>query len=143
VPGGVRDVGWGLQPRGASIEPDEVVQMALGQLREYLARQRREFTGPLDLLPMEPVSEAVLQALRTVGYEKTITYGELVALSGTGVPARAIGEIMAATPVPIIMACHGVVASNGLGWIFGGEPGRYLETERSLLENEGSRSTRG
>jgi len=41
VPGGVRGVGWGLQPRGASIEPDEVVQMALGQLREYFAGQRQ------------------------------------------------------------------------------------------------------
>jgi O6-methylguanine-DNA--protein-cysteine methyltransferase len=68
VPGGVRGVGWGLQPRGASIEPDEVVLMALGQLREYSAGQRREFAVPLDLLPMEPISETVLQALRTVGY---------------------------------------------------------------------------
>jgi O-6-methylguanine DNA methyltransferase len=59
---------------------------------------------------------------------KTITYGELAALSGTGVPARAIGEIMAATPVPIIMPCHGVVASDGLGGYSGGEPGRHLET---------------
>jgi methylated-DNA-[protein]-cysteine S-methyltransferase len=90
-------VGWGLQPRGASIEPDEVVQMAPGQLREYFAGQRREFTLPLDLPPMEPVSEAVLQALRTVSYGKTITYGELAALSGTGAAARAIGEIMAAS----------------------------------------------
>jgi methylated-DNA-[protein]-cysteine S-methyltransferase len=56
VPGGVREVGWGLQPRGASIEPDEVVQMALGQLREYFAGQRREFTLPLDLPPIEPVA---------------------------------------------------------------------------------------
>ena len=138
MPGGVREVGWGLQPRGASIEPDEVVQMALGQLREYFAGQRREFTLPLDLPPIEPVSETVLQALRTVGYGRTITYGELAALSGTGVPVRAIGEIMAATPVPIIMPCHGVVASNGLGGYSGGEPGRHLETKRWRLENEGA-----
>jgi hypothetical protein len=59
VLGGVREVGWGLQPQGASIKPDEVVQMALGQLREYFAGQRREFTFPLDLHPMEPVGEAV------------------------------------------------------------------------------------
>jgi methylated-DNA-[protein]-cysteine S-methyltransferase len=111
---------------------------ALGQLREYFAGQRREFTLPLDLPPIEPVSETVLQALRTVGYGKTITNGELAALSGTGVPARAIGEIMAATPVPIIMPCHGVVASNGLGGYSGGEPGRHLETKRWLLENEGA-----
>jgi O6-methylguanine-DNA--protein-cysteine methyltransferase len=54
--------------------------------------RRREFTLPLDLPPMEPVSEAVVQALRTVSYGKTITYGELADLSGTGVPVRAIGE---------------------------------------------------
>jgi hypothetical protein len=52
----------------------------------------REFAFPLDLHPMEPVSETVLQALRTVGYGKTITHGELAALNGTGVPARAIGR---------------------------------------------------
>ena len=112
-PAGVREVGWRLRPAGASIEPDETVQMALGQLREYFAGQRREFTLPLDLPPMEPVAEAVLQALTTVGYGKTITYAELAELSGTGVPARAIGEIMAANPVPIIIPCHRVVASDG------------------------------
>jgi methylated-DNA-[protein]-cysteine S-methyltransferase len=137
-PAGVREVGWRLRPQGASIEPDEMVQMALGQLREYFAGQRREFTLPLDLPPMEPVPHAVLQALRSVGYGKTITYGELAQLSGTGVPARAIGEIMAANPVPIIIPCHRVVASDGLGGYSGGEPGRQLETKRWLLENEGA-----
>ena len=88
-PAGVRQVGWRLRPEGASIEPDETVQMALGQLREYFAGQRRDFMLPLDLPPMEPVSEAVLQALRTVRYGETITYTELAKLSGTGVPAQA------------------------------------------------------
>ena len=138
VPAVVREVGWRLDPRGASIEPDETVQMALGQLREYFAGQRRNFALPLDLPPLEAVSEAVLGALRTVGYGETITYGELATLSGTGVPARAIGEIMAANPVPIIIPCHRVVASDGLGGYSGGEPGRHLETKRWLLENEGA-----
>ena len=137
-PAGVREVGWRLQPRGASTEPDEMVQMALGQLREYFAGQRREFTLPLDLPPMDQVAAAVLQALGTVGYGETITYGELAQLSGTGVPARAIGEIMAANPVPIIIPCHRVVASDGLGGYSGGEPGRQIETKRWLLENEGA-----
>ena len=99
------------------------MQRALGQLREYFAGQRRDFTLPLDLPPMEPVSEAVLQALRTVGYGETITYGELARLSGTGVPPRAIGEIMAANPVPIIIPCHRVVASDGLGGYSGASRG--------------------
>ena len=74
----------------------------------------------------------------TVRYGDTITYGELAELSGTGVPARAIGGIMAANPVPIIIPCHRVVASDGLGGYSGGEPGRHLETKRWLLENEGA-----
>jgi methylated-DNA-[protein]-cysteine S-methyltransferase len=115
-----------------------VVQMALGSCANTSPGSVESSPLPLDLPPIEPVSETVLQALRTAGYGKTITYGELAALSGTGVPARAIGEIMAATPVPIIMPRHGVVASNGLGGYSGGEPGRHLETKRWLLENEGA-----
>ena len=101
MPGGVREVGWGLQPPGASTEPDEVVQMALGQLREYFAGQRRVLRRAASRVhlasrptPIKPVSEAVL------------TLRELAEPGGTGVPARAIGEIMAATPVPIIMPCR-------------------------------------
>ena len=137
-PAGVREVGWRLRPEGASTEPVEIVQMALGQLREYFAGQRREFTLPLDLPPLEPVAMAVLEALMTVEYGMTITYGELAELSGTGVPARAIGGVMAANPEPIIIPCHRVVASDGLGGYSGGDPGRHLQTKRWLLENEGA-----
>jgi methylated-DNA-[protein]-cysteine S-methyltransferase len=137
-PAGVREIGWRLQPRGASIEPDETVQQVLGQLREYFAGQRREFDLPLDLVGLEPVTEAVLRTLLTVGYGETITYGELATRSGTGVPARAIGSIMAANPLPLIIPCHRVVASDGLGGYSGGEPGHGLETKRWLLENEGA-----
>ena len=136
-PAGVREVGWRLRPRGASTEPDETVQLVLGQLREYFAGQRRDFTLPLDLPPMEPVTEAVLRALMTVRYGDTITYGELAKLSGTGVPARAIGEIMAANPVPSSSRAIGWSPAMGSGYS-GGEPGRQLETKRWLLENEGA-----
>ncbi len=47
-PAGVRRVGWRLNPQGASTEPDETVQRALGQLREYFAGQRHDFDLPLD-----------------------------------------------------------------------------------------------
>ena len=137
-PAGVRAIGWHLDPGGASTEPDETVQRAIGQLREYFAGQRREFDLPLDLPPLPPTTEAVLRTLMTVGYGETITYGELAKRSGTGVPARAIGSIMAANPVPIVIPCHRVVASDGLGGYSGGEPGHGPETKRWLLENEGA-----
>jgi methylated-DNA-[protein]-cysteine S-methyltransferase len=137
-PAGLRATGWRLDPRGASMEPDETVQQTIGQLREYFAGQRRNFELRLDLPSLPPATEAVLRALMTVEYGETITYGELAERSGTGVPARAIGSIMAANPVPIVIPCHRVVASDGLGGYSGGEPGHSLETKRWLLENEGA-----
>lgn len=137
-PAGVRAVGWQLHPGTASTEPDETVQLALGQLREYFAGQRRDFDLPLDLPGLEPTTRAVLQTLSGVGYGETITYAELARRSGTGVPARAIGSIMAANPVPLVIPCHRVVAADGLGGYSGGDPGRELETKRWLLEHEGA-----
>ncbi len=137
-PAGIRYTGWRLAAEGASIEPEETLQQAIGQLREYFAGQRMDFDLPLDWPPLEPATRKVLEALRTVRAGETVTYGELAERSGTGVPARAIGSIMAANPLPLIIPCHRVVASDGLGGYSGGEPGRELETKRWLLENEGA-----
>ena len=109
-----------------------------GQLREYFGGQRGDFDLPLDLPPLEPTTLAVLTALRGVRGGETVTYAELARRSGTGVPARAIGSIMAANPVPLVIPCHRVVAADGLGGFSGGDPGHELETKRWLLENEGA-----
>lgn len=137
-PAGLRGLGWGLATRGASTEPDATVQAVVGQLREYFAGQRRDFDLPLDLPPLEPATRAVLAALQTVPYGATITYGELAARSGTGLPARAIGSIMGANPVPLVIPCHRVVAGDGLGGYSGGDPGQEIATKRWLLELEGA-----
>ncbi len=137
-PGGLRRLGWGLDPGGASTEPDETVQLVLGQLREYFAGQRGDFDLPLDLPRLEPTTLAVLEALRAVRAGETVTYAELARRSGTGVPARAIGSIMAANPVPLVIPCQRVVAADGLGGFSGGDPGHELETKRWLLEHEGA-----
>jgi methylated-DNA-[protein]-cysteine S-methyltransferase len=142
-PAGVRRTGWRMSTQGASPEPDETVQQALGQLREYFAGQRRTFDLPLDLPPLEPATLAVLTTLaETVGYGETVTYGELARRSGTGLPARAIGSVMGANPVPVIIPCHRVVASDGLGGYSGGERGHELEAKRWMLENEGALAPR-
>ena len=137
-PAGIRCTGWRLAPAGAPIEPDETVQQAIGQLREYFAGQRTDFDLPLDWPPLDSTTRKVLETLRTVRGGQTITYGELAERSGTGVPARAIGSIMAANPLPLVIPCHRVVAADGLGGYSGGEPGRELETKRWLMENEGA-----
>lgn len=117
---------------------DPVLSAALEQLDAYFAGELTVFDVPIDLGRQTPVTRAVLETLHeTVGHGESVTYGELAARSGTGVPARAIGSIMGANPIPLIVPCHRVVAGDGLGGYSGGAPGEGLATKRWLLEHEG------
>lgn len=139
---GIRSIGWRYRPSDAPGEDSpaaEHVAAALEQLGEYFAGERTDFDLPIRLDGLGDSSLAVLTALKdTVSYGETVTYGELAARSGTGVPARAIGAIMGSNPVPIVIPCHRVVASDGLGGYSGGERGRGRETKLWLLEREGA-----
>lgn len=110
---------------------------AVAQLGDYFAGSRHEFSVPVELGSLTPSTRQVLLALLEVPYGSAITYGELAQLSATGLPARAIGSVMGANPVPILIACHRVLAGDGLGGYSGGLPGQGLETKRWLLEHEG------
>lgn len=139
---GIRSIGWRYRPADAPTVGDSPaaahVVAALRQLGEYFAGTRTDFDLPIRLEGLGESSLAVLTALKdTVGYGETVTYGQLAARSGTSVPARAIGSIMGSNPVPIIIPCHRVVASDGLGGYSGGERGRGRETKLWLLEHEG------
>ncbi|GAA3693828.1 hypothetical protein GCM10022204_06970 [Microlunatus aurantiacus] len=114
-----------------------VLDSTVRQLGEYFAGRRREFDVDLDLDGLEPATRRVLLALREVPYGHAITYGELATLSGTGLPARAIGSVMGANPVPVLVGCHRVLAGDGLGGYSGGPPGQGPATKRWLLELEG------
>lgn len=135
---GLRTLDWRLGRPPAAGEPEEAVQQVLTELAEYFAGWRRRFDVALDLPPMPPHTRAVLDAMAAIEYGETITYGELARRSGTGLPPRAIGSIMGANPVPLVIPCHRVVASIGLGGFSGGEPGHELATKRWLLELEGA-----
>ena len=108
----------------------------------YFSGDRADFALPIDLGVQTDATRAVLMALyETVGSGETVTYGELAARSGTSIPARGIGAIMGANPVPLIVPCHRVVAGDGLGGYSGGDPGQGLQTKRWLLEHEGALPT--
>lgn len=135
---GVRAIRWctaGERPNGTDGRADAV----LAQLAEYFRGERREFDVPLDWGGTTETQRQVLQALYDqVPYGTSVTYGELAALSGTGVPARAIGTIMGGNPLPIVVPCHRVLAHDGLGGYSGGTEHDGLEVKRWLLTLEGA-----
>ncbi len=135
----ITDIGWRMpRPEDAGEAPDELLTETRNQLTAYFASDRRRFDVPLDLGEQSEGTRAVLTCLfETVPYGQSITYGELAARSGSGIPARGIGAIMGANPIPVIVPCHRVLAGDGLGGYSGGEHGQGLATKRWLLEFEG------
>lgn len=122
-----------------SANDDPVLLEALRQLRAYFDGRLTRFDVPFDLGRQTDVTRAVLTALaETVDHGASVTYGELAARSGTSIPARGVGAVMGANPVPIIVPCHRVVASDGLGGYSGGLSGQGIVTKRWLLEFEGA-----
>ena len=129
-------------PAGAVPGSERVLDEAVAQLRDYFVGDRDELDLPVDLGVQTDATMAVLSTLHeTVRAGATVTYGELAARSGTAIPARGIGAIMGANPVPLIVPCHRVVAGDGLGGYSGGAPGQGLATKRWLLEHEGALPT--
>ena len=58
--------------------------------------------------------------VREIPRGRTLTYGEVAALSGRPRAARAVGRAMACNPFVILVPCHRVVACCGLGGFAGG-----------------------
>ncbi|SDO73894.1 methylated-DNA-[protein]-cysteine S-methyltransferase [Nakamurella panacisegetis] len=138
---GLVAVRWGDIPaatRWPVVDDPDRLRPALDQLTAYFAGRLRTFTLPLDLSGLGRSPRLVLQTLfEQVGFGTSITYGQLAHRSGTGVPARGIGAIMGANPIPIVVPCHRVLAANGLGGYSGGRSGEGLATKRWLLTMEG------
>ena len=101
------------------------------EIVEYLAGRRRRFTVPAYLSAATPFHRKVLAALARVPYGRTVTYGQLAARAGRPRAARAVGSCVARNPVPLVIPCHRVVASGGLGGFGGG-----LDMKRRLLALE-------
>lgn len=97
---------------------------AAAQLVEYLAGGRTEFDVAVDWRLVAGTGERVLRTLHdTVAHGETVTYGELAARSGLGAghtAARGVGAIMGSNPVPVVVACHRVLAADGVGGFGGG-----------------------
>lgn len=103
------------------------------QLTEYFAGQRTTFDLPLEALG-SPFEHRVWNALRTIPYGTTTSYGELARRLGDPKGSRAIGTANGKNPIPIIVPCHRVIGANGELTGFGGG----LDTKRWLLEHEGA-----
>ena len=108
-----------------------VLKEAASQLEEYFAGERIEFDLPMEL-DGTAFQREVWAELTRIPYGKTISYGELARRVGRPSGPRAVGQANGRNPIAIIVPCHRVLASNGIGGYGGG-----LRVKRALLELEG------
>lgn len=125
---GVVAVTW----RRGRNDASALLDLAEAELRAYFDGTLRQFTVPVHLRTTQ-FQRDVCAAMSAIPFGETRTYGDLA--KALGVPAQAIGQGCGGNPVPIIIPCHRVLGSNGLGG-FSGAGG--VETKVALLKHEGA-----
>lgn len=109
-----------------------VLLQAEQELNEYFAHKRRTFTVKLD-----PTGTAfqnkVWNALRTIPFGQTRSYGEIADQIGSRKAVRAVGAANGRNPLSIIVPCHRVIGANGKLTGFAG--GLNVKAQLLALEN--------
>ncbi|HEY1827107.1 MAG TPA: methylated-DNA--[protein]-cysteine S-methyltransferase [Acidimicrobiales bacterium] len=121
----------GKKARSTGADAPPVLKEATTQLEEYFAGERQTFDLRMELDGTD-FQRSVWKELSRIPYGTTISYGELARRVGRPNGPRAVGQANGRNPIAIIVPCHRVVASNGLGGYGGGLP-----LKRALLAMEG------
>ena len=101
------------------------------QLGEYFTGKRKTFTVPLDLRGTR-FQQNVWEALCSIPFGETRSYGQLAEQLGNPRATRAVGAANGRNPISIIVPCHRVIGSSGKLTGFAGG----LETKARLLHLE-------
>ena len=100
-------------------------------IRQYCAGRRVECSilSRAASGAMGEMYEKVYQTVQAIPYGATATYGEIARRAGTG--PRVVGRAMACNPTPLVIPCHRVVSTRGIG---GFSPA--IEIKEALLSME-------
>ena len=113
-----------------------IIAETIQWLDDYFAGKR-----PCNVPRLNPQGTAfqkrVWQALFTIWFGQTKTYGEIAKMVGCR-SAQAVGQAVGRNPIALIIPCHRLIAANGQlgGYAYGTEiKKRLLELEEILLKH--------
>lgn len=128
-------IGAGPSAAPASPAPrNPILDNAMRQIQEYCAGTRKHFDLPLNPQGTE-FQRAIWAGLQQIPYGASLSYQELGEKAGVGKAPRAVGGAVGANPLPIVIPCHRVLASDRK--ITGYSGGAGIPTKINLLELEG------
>jgi methylated-DNA-[protein]-cysteine S-methyltransferase len=128
---GLRGLYMGGKPDPAWQRDDAVFANTVTQLDEYFTGARTEFDLELDMRGTD-FQKKVWEALLTIPYGETRSYGEIARQIGRPDRARAVGAANGQNPIAVIVPCHRVIGADGSLVGYGGG----LERKRLLLDLE-------
>lgn len=121
-------------------EPPPGIAEAISLIQRYCAGEFVDFSAvPLDLSAVDAERRRIYEAMRSLHFGETTTYGALARQAGAAESdweaAQRVGVAMGRNPLPIVVPCHRVLAA-------GGKPGGFsacggTATKQTLLALEG------
>jgi methylated-DNA-[protein]-cysteine S-methyltransferase len=130
--GAIVSLDWGWVPQQIS---SPILERAAQQLDAYFDGELTAFDLPLAPAGTE-YRRSIWQALCDIPYGETRSYLDIARLAGGS--ARSVGQANGRNPIPLIIPCHRVVATAGIGGYSGGDG---LATKRWLLALENPNRT--
>ena len=103
------------------------------QLTEYFQKQRRYFDLNFDLVGYTDFQKSVWRLVSKIPYGQTVSYLDIAKNLNNPGAVRAVGMANGQNPIPIIIPCHRVIASDrslrGYAW------GLEIKNKLLMLEN--------
>ena len=112
---------------------EEIAETAVRELLAFFAGRGTSFSVPLAVVGTS-FQQATWDETRTIQFGELATYRDIAARIGRPQAYRAVGNALGQNPLPVIVPCHRVIASDGS---FGGYT-RGLPWKERLLELEDS-----
>lgn len=116
----------------SAVTSSKVIDECIRELDEYFNKKRKVFEVPIKLTGTL-FQRKVFEALLTIPYGTTLTYGDVASLIGNSKATRAVGNACNKNKVMIVVPCHRVIGKNGklVGFAYG------TNLKEELLELEG------
>lgn len=127
----VYEIAWIEDASATEPAPSPLLERARAQIDDYFHGRRRDFNLPLAPQGTD-FQRRVWALLTSIGYGKTLTYGEAARRLGTS--ARALGQACGRNPIPIVIPCHRIIAAESKIGGFSAPGG--IDTKRFLIQLE-------
>ncbi len=120
--------------QAALSRPNDLEKKWLVAIRQYASGEQLDLQSlPVRIPQGTTFQQRVRQVVRSIPAGEVMTYGEVARRAGFPKAARAVGTVMSRNQLPLLIPCHRVIGTGGLGG-FSAPSGICLKQQLLVLE---------